>query len=275
MPNDIPEKDAWDIYMRYEQGYSFEEIAEEDGLETSEVEQAVEEILSDPTDVDLLEIIRSGTVFGAPQEQGEEAREQAKELICRIVYAFQRRGDNERFRRDKPYAERQEILTLFENTTYSERTFDNLLNELLESNRLENHEDTNGRFILGPAEEKVPSFPNIQRFLRGIGSKDRAIAEFEWMKKFLLNPNFPNTEDTEVTDASEIYSEFRKLLQLLQELEESASRGYPKAEVDDKLKEIAERADKWGFVETHREGRFSIAEDGRLLLEGFRSIFHD
>lgn len=252
MPNDIPEDEAWSIYMRYEQGYSFEEIAEEDGLEVSEVEQVVEEIRSDPKDIDLLEIIHSGTVFGAPQEQGEEAREQAKEFICRTVYAFQGRGDSERFRRDKPYAERQEILTLFENTTYSERTFDNLLNELLESNRLENHEDTNGRFILGPAEEKVPSFPNLQRFLRGVGSKDRAIAEFEWMKKFLLNPNFPNTEDTEVTEAAEIYSEFRKLLKLLQELEESASGGNPRAEVDDELKEIAERAGKGGCLWSHK-----------------------
>jgi hypothetical protein len=93
------------------------------------------------------------------------------------------------------------------------------------------------------------------------------------MKKFLLNPNFPDTEDTEVTEAAEIYSEFRKLLQLLQQLEESASQGSPVVEVDDELKEIARGADKWEFVEPHGEDRFSIAEDGRELLDSFRDIF--
>jgi hypothetical protein len=212
-------------------------------------------------------------VFGARQEQGEEAGEQAKEFICRTVYAFQRRGEDGNNTREKPYAERQEILTLFEQTTYSESSLGNFLDELVEEGRLGKHEDTEGRYILGPAEERVPSFPHIQRFMRGVsGSKDRAIAEFEWMKKFLLNPNFPDTEDTEVTEAAEIYSEFRKLLQLLQELEESASQGNPVVEVDDELKQIARGADKWGFVEPHGEDRFSIAEDGRSLIEDFREI---
>lgn len=117
---------------------------------------------------------------------------------------------------------------------------------------------------MGPAEERVPSFPHIQRFNRGVsGSKDRAITEFEWMKNFLLDPNFPDTEDTEVTEAAEIYTELSNLLELLHELEASASGGNPVTEINDKLLEIAERADKWGFVEPHGESRFSITEDGR------------